>query len=75
VSQFVVLKDFDGFIVCEEFHEILMDAWNTEVEEKKQKDGEKKEKRVLENWKKLVKRLLMHQKIRKSIGVKIALIK
>ena len=43
-----------------------MDAWNAEVEEKQRKDAEKKEKRVLDNWKKLVKGMLMHQKIRKK---------
>jgi xeroderma pigmentosum group C-complementing protein len=52
--------------VCEEVADTLMDAWNAEVEEKQRKDAEKKEKRVLDNWKKLVKGLLMHQKIRKK---------
>ena len=55
---------YDGFVVCSEFAEILMDAWNIDQEEKLKKDAEKKEKRVLDNWRKLIKGMLMHQKIR-----------
>ena len=57
---------FDGFVVCEELSETLMDAWNKDQEEKLKKDAEKKEKRALDNWKKLIKGMLMHQKIRKK---------
>ena len=57
---------FDGYVVCEEFRDTLMDAWNAEVEEKERKAKEKKEKRVLDNWKKLIKGMLMHEKIRKK---------
>ena len=57
---------FDGFVVCEELSETLMDAWNKDQEEKLKKDAEKKEKRALDNWKKLIKVMLMHQKIRKK---------
>ena len=57
---------YDGYVVCEEFQDTLMDAWNTEIEEKERKAKEKKEKRVLENWRKLIKGLLMHEKIRKK---------
>lgn len=55
---------FDGFVVCQEISETLLDAWNKDQEEKLKKDAEKKEKRALDNWKKLIKGMLMHQKIR-----------
>ena len=58
--------EFDGFVVCEEFQDTLMDAWNAEQEEKEKRDKEKKEKRVLDNWRKLVKGMLMYEKIRKK---------
>jgi xeroderma pigmentosum group C-complementing protein len=51
-------------VVCQENAETLMDAWDKEVEEKLKKDAEKKEKRAIDNWKKLIKGMLMHQKIR-----------
>ena len=55
---------FDGFVVCQEHADTLMDAWDREMEEKLKKDAEKKEKRAIDNWKKLIKGMLMHQKIR-----------
>ena len=55
---------FDGFVVCQEISETLLDAWNKDQEEKLKKDAEKKEKRALDNRKKLIKGMLMHQKIR-----------
>jgi xeroderma pigmentosum group C-complementing protein len=55
---------FDGFVVCSELAETLMDAWNVDVEERAKKEADKKEKRALDNWKKLIKGMLMHQKIR-----------
>ena len=44
----------------------LMDAWNVHIEEQERKAHEKKEKRVLENWRKLTKGLIMYHKIRKK---------
>lgn len=54
----------DGYIVCEEFQDILLDAWNTEQEEKLKRAAEKREKRVLDNWKKLVKGMLIVQRVK-----------
>ena len=57
---------FDGYVVCEEFQDTLMDAWNAENEERERKAAEKKTKRALDNWKKLIRGLAMHEKIRKK---------
>ena len=57
---------FDGFVVCEEMQDTLMDAWNIDVEERERKAHEKKMKRVLDNWRKLTRGLMMHEKIRKK---------
>jgi len=57
---------FDGFVICQEFQDVLMDAWNAEMEEKAKRDAAKKEKRVLDNWKKLVKGLITHEKIKRK---------
>merc|ERR1712013_724657 len=54
---------YDGYVVCEENAEALMDAWNAEQEEKIAREESKREKRVLDNWKKLVKGLMFREKM------------
>ena len=53
-----------GYVVCEENVDALMDAWNQEQEIKAQREQEKREKRVLGNWKRLVKGLVFREKMR-----------
>jgi len=55
---------YDGYVVCEENAEALMDAWNTEQELKLAREESKREKRVLENWKRLVKGLMFREKMK-----------
>ncbi|KAJ8963833.1 hypothetical protein NQ314_005348 [Rhamnusium bicolor] len=50
---------YDGFVVCEEFADTLVAAW--ELKEKKMK---KIEKRVYGNWKKLIKGLLIRERLK-----------
>ena len=57
---------FDGYVVCEEMQDTLMDAWNVYVEEEEKKAHEKKEKRVLENWRKLTNGLRLYHSIKKK---------
>ena len=57
---------YDGYVVCEEKSEELMDAWNRDQEEKEERSREKREKRVLDNWKKLVRGLMVKQRIQKK---------
>ncbi len=42
----------------------MQDAWNAEVEEKARRAEEKREKRVLDNWKRLIKGLLLAKKLK-----------
>ena len=58
--------EFDGFVVCEELQDTLMDAWNNEQEAKEIRDKEKKTKRALDNWRKLIRGMAMYEKIRKK---------
>ncbi|CAG03267.1 unnamed protein product, partial [Tetraodon nigroviridis] len=60
----------DGYIVCEEFEEILQAAWLEEQELLKQKEKEKREKRVTSNWALLVKGLLIREKLKKRYSTK-----
>ena len=55
---------FDGYVVCQENAEALMDAWNQDQEIKQKREQEKKGKRVLDNWKRLVKGLMFREKMR-----------
>ena len=57
---------YDGYVVCEEFKEILLEAVEEEKREKRKKEAEKKEKRVINNWKKIVKALLIRERLRKK---------
>ncbi|KAK6625750.1 hypothetical protein RUM43_006049 [Polyplax serrata] len=55
---------FDGFVVCQEFKEILLDTWNKEIDESAKKSEEKKEKRIYGNWKRLIRGLLIREKLK-----------
>jgi len=54
---------YDGYVVAQERSEELMDAWNKDQEDKEERQREKREARVLGNWKKLVKGLIIKQRI------------
>ncbi|KAL6119970.1 xpc [Pungitius sinensis] len=60
----------DGYIVCEEHEEILRAAWVEDQEIQKQKEREKKEKRVISNWTVLVKGLLIRERLQQRYGKK-----
>ncbi|XP_062593298.1 DNA repair protein complementing XP-C cells homolog [Saccostrea cucullata] len=59
----------DGFIVCEEHKDVLLAAWDEEQEIQKEKEAEKKEKRVIGNWKLLIKGLLIKERIKKRFNL------
>ncbi|CAG0888199.1 unnamed protein product, partial [Darwinula stevensoni] len=54
---------YDGFIVCQEFKDVLVDAWNQEQEEAERREEEKREKRIYGNWKRLIKGLLIRERL------------
>ncbi|XP_075993523.1 DNA repair protein complementing XP-C cells [Genypterus blacodes] len=60
----------DGYIVCEEHEEILRAAWVEDQEIQKQKEREKREKRVISNWTLLVKGLLIRERLKQRYGKK-----
>lgn len=60
---------FDGVVVCEEFCEILIAAWEEDKEIQEQKDREKKEKKIYDNWKRLIKKLLARERIKNKYCV------
>lgn len=54
----------DGFVVCQEYKDILQDAWNQEVEESRKRERKRYEDRVYGNWKRLVKGLLIRERLK-----------
>ncbi|KAH8397215.1 hypothetical protein KR215_010709 [Drosophila sulfurigaster] len=57
---------YDGFIVCEEFGELVTAAWEEDQQEQARKEQEKYEARVYGNWKKLIKGLLIRERLKKK---------
>lgn len=55
---------FDGYVVCEEFQDTLMAAWEEEQVNISNREEEKRQKRVYGNWKKLIKGLLIKERLR-----------
>lgn len=56
---------FEGFVVCEEFADILTTAWHQEQEEAEKRELERIDKRVYGNWRKLIKGLLIRERLQK----------
>merc|ERR1711936_114412 len=54
---------YDGYVICEEAQDFIMDAWNREMDEQNKKASLKREKRAIDNWTKLVRGMLMYKKI------------
>uniref|UniRef100_A0A7M4FIE2 XPC complex subunit, DNA damage recognition and repair factor n=1 Tax=Crocodylus porosus TaxID=8502 RepID=A0A7M4FIE2_CROPO len=61
----------DGYIVCEEYREVLVAAWENEQAEMERKEKEKREKRALGNWKLMVKGLLIRERLKQRYCNKV----
>ncbi|XP_053810176.1 DNA repair protein complementing XP-C cells isoform X2 [Vidua chalybeata] len=60
----------DGYVVCEEYKEVLVAAWENEQAEIEKKEKEKREKRALGNWKLLTKGLLIRERLKQRYSMK-----
>ncbi|XP_041321345.1 DNA repair protein complementing XP-C cells [Pyrgilauda ruficollis] len=60
----------DGYVVCEEYKEVLVAAWENEQAEIEKKEKEKREKRALGNWKLLTKGLLIRERLKQRYSIK-----
>ena len=54
----------DGFIVCEEFADTLRAAWEEEQANMVKRDEEKRQKRVWDNWRRLLKAAIIRERLR-----------
>ncbi|KAH8277666.1 hypothetical protein KR018_003295 [Drosophila ironensis] len=57
---------YDGFVVCEEFGEVVTAAWEEDQQEQARKEQAKYEERVYGNWKKLIKGLIIRERLKKK---------
>ncbi|XP_029159874.1 LOW QUALITY PROTEIN: DNA repair protein complementing XP-C cells homolog [Nylanderia fulva] len=53
----------EGFVVCAEYEDTLREAWESEQVEAAKRTAEKREKRIYGNWRKLIKGLLIREKL------------
>ncbi|XP_072941548.1 DNA repair protein complementing XP-C cells homolog [Epargyreus clarus] len=59
---------YDGFVVCKEFEDIIINAWQEDQEEQERKEMEKLEARVYGNWRRLIKGLLIRERLKLKYG-------
>ncbi|KAH9398594.1 hypothetical protein TYRP_018838 [Tyrophagus putrescentiae] len=58
----------EGVVVCEEYKDILLDAWNEKQEIDRQKKAADRKKRIYSNWKRLIKGLLIRRNLKIKYG-------
>jgi xeroderma pigmentosum group C-complementing protein len=56
----------DGIVVAKEFEQTLLDAWEEQQEELERKAAQKREKEVMDRWRKLIKGMLIHDRLRRK---------
>ncbi|KAK7007050.1 hypothetical protein SK128_023605 [Halocaridina rubra] len=59
---------YEGYVVCEEFKDTLLDAWNQDQAEQARREEEKRQKRIYNNWKRLIQGLLIRDRVQKKYG-------
>ncbi|XP_050071827.1 DNA repair protein complementing XP-C cells homolog [Anopheles maculipalpis] len=55
---------YDGFVVCEEFRDRLLDEWYREQVELQEKEDERRRKRIYGNWRRLIMGLCIRKKLK-----------
>ncbi|CAG0918329.1 unnamed protein product [Notodromas monacha] len=55
---------YDGFVVCQEYEELLQDAYDQEMAMQEKKDEDKRLTRIYKNWRRLVRGLLIRERIK-----------
>lgn len=53
----------EGYVVCAEYEDTLREAWETEQIEAAKRAAEKARKKVYANWRKLIRGLLIREKL------------
>lgn len=61
---------FDGYIICKEFEENVLKQYYEDRIEAERKDEEKRNQRIYGNWKKLIKGLLIRERLQRKYDFK-----
>ncbi|XP_023947310.2 DNA repair protein complementing XP-C cells homolog [Bicyclus anynana] len=59
---------YEGFVVCKEYEEIITEAWIKDQEDQERKEQEKTEARVYGNWRRLIRGLLIKERLKAKYG-------
>lgn len=59
---------FDGFVVCEEFADAVVEQWWEDQKEADRKEREKHTARIVGNWKKLVQGLFIRERLKRKFN-------
>lgn len=54
---------YEGYVVCEEFAELVTDEWVKDTEAAEKKEAEKFQERIYANWKRLIKGLWIRKRL------------
>merc|ERR1739848_310524 len=60
--------NLEGVVVCAEFEDVVRDAWRQYMERKRKREKLKRTKRAIGNWRKLVNKLLIRQRLQREYG-------
>ncbi|KAL1392869.1 hypothetical protein pipiens_012162 [Culex pipiens pipiens] len=55
---------FEGIVICREFEQRVLDEYERDLVEQEQRKREKRERRIYDNWRKLIKGLLIRSRLR-----------
>jgi hypothetical protein len=61
---------YDGYVFCEEFKDIVIDAYYEDERNNRVKEEEKRKQKIYDNWKKLTRSLLIREKLKLKYGNK-----
>ncbi|GAU93568.1 hypothetical protein RvY_05493-2 [Ramazzottius varieornatus] len=58
----------DGWIVCQEYEETLLDAWNNQQFKVEEEEKEAKSKKAIDNWRRLIRNLRLRRDLERKYG-------
>lgn len=61
---------YDGWVVCAENRDVIVDAYRQEEIEARKRAAEKNKERILGNWKKLIQGLIIRERLKAKYGDK-----
>ncbi|ESO08232.1 hypothetical protein HELRODRAFT_75665 [Helobdella robusta] len=64
----------EGWVVCEEHKDILLSAWQDEQKRIRLEEKKKNEERIMNNWKILIKGVLIRERLRKDFNITVCIV-